>query len=155
APPEEGRILLYGVSWETYEGLLRALGDDHPSLRLTYREGTLEIMTASPTHERIKKLIARLLEVWALEKNVRFDGYGGATFRRKEAKRGLEPDESYVLRSVKDGEPPDIAIEVLHTHGYIDKLDVYAGLGIREVGSWEKDKLTVHVLEGGRYVESS
>jgi Uma2 family endonuclease len=154
-PPEEPRVLLHGVTWETYEGLLRDLGDDHPSLRLTYREGTLEIMTTAPIHERIKKVIARLLEAWAEENDVRFDGYGGATFRRKEAQRGLEPDECYVLRSVKDGEPPDIAIEVVHTHGYVDKLDVYAGLGIREVWSWEKGKLTVHVLEGKRYVEAS
>ena len=67
------RVLLHGVSWETYEGLLRVLGDEHPALRLTYREGTLEIMTTSRRHERIKKFIARLLEAWAEERNIRFD----------------------------------------------------------------------------------
>jgi Uma2 family endonuclease len=81
----EGSVVLEGVSWDAYEGLLRALGDDHPSLRLTYLEGRLEIMTTSRRHERIKTIIARLLEIWAVERNMRFDGYGGATFKNKEA----------------------------------------------------------------------
>src|SRR5262245_52474412 len=97
APNREGRVLLHGVSWESYEGLLRALGDDHPSLRLTYLHGSLEIMTTSPRHERFKKLIARLLEAWAEESDVRLDGYGAATFRSAAASRGLEPDECYAL----------------------------------------------------------
>ncbi|MBK9261188.1 MAG: Uma2 family endonuclease [Polyangiaceae bacterium] len=151
----EGGVVLENVSWDTYEGLLRALGDDHPSLRLTYLEGRLEIMTTSYRHERIKKLIARLLEIWALERNMRFDGYGGATFKKKEAARGLEPDECYVLREVGDlPTEPDIAIEVVETHGTVDKMAVYAGLGVREVWVWEANQLKIHMLQGGRYVIS-
>ncbi len=145
----EGGVILEDVSWETYEGLLRALGDDHPSLRLTYLEGRLEIMTTSRRHERIKKLIARLLEIWALERNMRFEGYGGATFKNKEAARGLEPDECYILGA--DGDVPDIAIEVVETHGAVDKMAVYAGLGVREVWVWEANQLKIHVLRDGRY----
>jgi Uma2 family endonuclease len=149
----EGRVLLHGVSWETYEGLLKALGNDHPSLRLTYLEGTLEIMTTSPRHERLKKLIARLLEAWAEEANVRLDGYGAATFRRAAAKRGLEPDECYALGEL--GEAPDLAIEVVESHGDVDKLDVYAGLGVREVWYWEEGRLRIHVLKNGKYLEAT
>jgi Uma2 family endonuclease len=141
------------VSWETYEGLLRALGNDHPALRMTYREGTLEITTTSPRHERIKKLLARLLEAWADENEVRLDGYGAATFRSEAAARGLEPDECYALGEL--GSAPDLAIEVVETHGDVDKLDVYAGLGVREVWIWEEGKLTVRRLESGRYTLSS
>lgn len=152
APSREGRVLLHGVSWEAYEGLLKALGNDHPSLRLTYLDGRLEIMTTSPRHERLKKLLARLLEAWAEESNVRFDGYGAATFHRAAARRGLEPDECYALGEL--GDAPDLAIEVVETHGDIDKLDVYAGLGVREVWYWEEGRLQIHVLKHGRYVES-
>lgn len=148
----EGGVVLEGVSWDTYEGLLRALGDDHPSLRLTYLEGRLEITTTSRRHERIKKLIARLIEAWAEERNIRFDGYGGATCRKREAARGLEPDECYALGDI--GDAPDLAIEVVETHGVVDKMAVYAGLGVREVWLWEANQLRVHVLADARYVTS-
>lgn len=153
----ENGVVLQDVSWETYEGLLLALGNDHPSLRLTYLNGLLEIMTTSQRHERIKKLIARLIELWALEHDLRFDGYGGATFRKREAARGLEPGECYVLRDIRDVDAPDLAIEVVETHGSIDKMSVYAGLGVREVWVWEANELHVHVLRDGVYdlMESS
>jgi Uma2 family endonuclease len=153
-PPEEGRIVLHGVSWSTYEGILRELGDDHPTLRLTYLQGTLEIMTTSRRHELLKTIIARLLETWAEEKGLRFDGYGAATFRRAEAARGLEPDECYALGELGDGDAPDLAIEVVESRSAINKLDVYAGLGVREVWSFEAGRLTVRVLEGERYEEA-
>ncbi len=34
-------VVLYGVPWETYEGILEALGEYH--LRHTYDDGTLEM----------------------------------------------------------------------------------------------------------------
>jgi Uma2 family endonuclease len=63
--------------------------------------------------------------------------------------RGLEPDECYVLGKLVD--VPDLAIEVVQTHGAIDKLDVYAGLGVREVWIWEAGVLAVYVLVGETY----
>jgi Uma2 family endonuclease len=144
-----GPVILNGVSWDCYESLVELLGDDHPSLRLTYREGSLEIMTTSPEHERLKKLIARLLELWAIELGVRLEGYGAATFKKKAKERGLEPDECYVLTELT--EVPDIAIEVVHKHGGIDKLDVYAGLEVPEVWFWENERLAVYALDGGEY----
>ena len=131
-----GPVMLYGVSWEQYEALLAALGADHPSLRMTYLLGTLELTTTSRRQEHIKKLLARLLEAWAEEVDQFFNGYGAATFRKREVERGLEPDECYVLSAPPGGEFtgfPDLAIEVVHRHGVIDKLAAYAGLGVREV----------------------
>lgn len=155
ASRREGSVVLPDVSWEAYEGLLHILGDDHPSLRLTYLNGVLEIMTTSQRHERIKKVIARLLEIWALVRHVRFEGCGGATFRKKEAARGLEPDECYFLGAVGESNAPDLAIEVVETHGTVDKMAVYAGLGVREVWVWEANDLCINVLRDGRYVTSA
>jgi Uma2 family endonuclease len=142
--------VLNSVPWAQYEGLVELLGNDHPSLRLTYLRGTLEIMTTSPLHEHLKTLIARLVELWALERNVRLNGYGAATFRKQAKERGLEPDECYTLGALVD--VPDIAIEVVHRHGGIDKLDVYAGLGVKEVWFWENGRLCAYHLEGEAYV---
>jgi len=40
-----------GVSWLAYEALLADLGDDFPSLRVHYLEGTLEITMPGRKHE--------------------------------------------------------------------------------------------------------
>src|SRR5262245_45501552 len=107
----EGRVVLHNVSWEQYEGLLQ-LFDGRRSLRLTYVEGALEIMTTSAVHENQKKVIARLLEMWAVECNAPLTGYGSATFRNRAMECGLEPDECYVL-GPRLIHVPDLAIEVV------------------------------------------
>ena len=43
----------------------------------------------------------------------------------------------------------------METHGDINKLDVYAGLGVREVWFWEACKMSVYCLEGASYVASN
>jgi Uma2 family endonuclease len=80
---------------------------------------------------------------------VRLEGYGAATFRQRSKERGLEPDECYVLGELID--VPDIAIEVVHRHGGIDKLEVYAGLSVPEVWFWEDGELVPHLLVGTSY----
>ena len=50
---------------------------------------------------------------------------------------------------------PDLAIEVVWTSGGLDKLEIYRKLGVREVWFWIDDKLSVHVLEGRRYVRAT
>ena len=92
-PTTEQRIILNGATWQQYNTLVSMFIDQFPALRMTYLEGTLEIMTTSPEHERLKTLIARLLEAYAEERDIELNGYGSATFRREAAARGLEPDE--------------------------------------------------------------
>lgn len=133
-----------------------------PGVRLAYLEGTLEIMSPSSRHEFLKKQIARLLEVYSLERAVPLNGYGSTTFRREARERGLEPDECYcygrLLGDSRDGDAPDIALEVVLKSGGIDKLAIYAGLGVkevwfwREVGSGDPGGFELHVLEGAGYV---
>jgi Uma2 family endonuclease len=147
----EPRIPLTGISWEQYETMIAMVGD-RPRLRLSYLDGTLEIMTISPEHEMIKKMIARLLEVYALEADIALYSYGSATFRRRAATKGLEADESYCLDDRKD--VPDLAIElssrcaneVVLSSGTIDKMQIYAGLGVLEVWVWQAGSMIVQRL---------
>jgi Uma2 family endonuclease len=140
----EQRIVLQSIPWEKYEALLFLFGDDYPGLRLNYLEGTLEIWMPGRTHENIKKMLARLLETFAEEQNLDLNGYGSTTFRLRAKERGLEPDECYVLGEL--GEVPDLALEVVITHGVLDRLDIYRGLGVREVWVWEKQQLNFYIL---------
>jgi Uma2 family endonuclease len=137
---EEQRFVIYGVPWETYVKLREAL-EDHSGLRMTYLEGTLELMSPSIDHEDYKTIIARLLEAYAEERDLDLRGYGGATFRKEAKQRGLEPDECYTLGPI--GDVPAIAIEVVVTSGVVDKLAVYEGLGVPEVWVYAGGKLSV------------
>ena len=67
--------------------------------------------------------------------------------------RGLEPDECYKLGKLEDDDVPDVAIEVIVTSGLVDKMAVYAGLGVPEVWEWRPttSSITVHRLVGDRY----
>ncbi|MEM8542513.1 MAG: Uma2 family endonuclease [Cyanobacteria bacterium P01_H01_bin.119] len=148
----EQRLLLSGVSWEQYEALLQTFGNGFPTLRLSYLDGQLEIMTNSPAHEELKKIIAMLLEAYLQESNTRFHAGGSTTFRQAAKQRGLEPDECYCLGTRK--ELPDLAIEIVITRGLVDKLEIYRGLGIAEVWIWQDKMFTIYCLNSGKYVES-
>jgi Uma2 family endonuclease len=144
----EPRFTVYGVSWKAYVAIRKAF--DRPSLRLSYLGGALEFMSPSDLHESFKKRIARLIELFALERDVPLYGYGSTTFRRRAREAGLEPDECYVLgrELVK---VPDLAIEVALTSGGVSKLEIYARLGVREVWFWTEAGFTLHALTGPGY----
>ncbi|PSN10333.1 hypothetical protein C7293_28530 [filamentous cyanobacterium CCT1] len=151
-PPDldkERRILLHGVSWSQYESLLDVLGDNFPTLRLSYLEGMLEIMTNSSEHEELKKMIGMLVEAYFQETRTRFHAGGSTTFRRAAKQRGLEPDECYCLGQKK--EFPDLAIEVIITSGLINKLEIYRGLGVAEVWQWQAGQFLIYHLRSQGY----
>jgi Uma2 family endonuclease len=148
-PPVEQRVVLEGISWQQYEILLATLGDNFPALRLSYLEGILEIMTTSPLHEELKSIIRMLLEIYFQEFRLRYHCIGSATFRKTAAQRGLEPDECYCLGQKK--EFPDLAIEVVISSGLVDKLEIYRGLGIREVWVWETGRFRIYHLRTSGY----
>ena len=149
--PEE-RFLSTGVSWRQYEHLLQQLADTS-RYRVTYLEGVLEIMAPSRSHEVAKKNIGRLLEAYFEETRTRFWGLGSTTFRQEGRRGGTEPDECYCLEAEKAF--PDLAIEVIVTHGGVDKLAVYQRLGVREVWFWRDERFEVYALHDEQYEASS
>lgn len=147
------RVYLHGLSWEDYERLLAMRGESS-GVRITFYKGEIELMSPSRSHERIKTTLARLVEAYAEEQGLSLNGYGSWTIKERREERGAEPDECYVL-GVHEPDRPDLAIEVVWTSGGLDKLEVYRGLGVREVWFWIDGRVTVHELQGERYVERS
>ncbi|MEB3280040.1 MAG: Uma2 family endonuclease [Lyngbya sp.] len=145
-------LIMDGVNWQIYEGLLETL-QDSSEFRVTYLEGTLEIMSPSRRHESEKKRIALLLETYFMEAEVDFYPLGSTTFREQSISRGIEPDECYCINSEKS--VPDIAIEVVITSGGINSLDIYRGLKVPEVWFWQKGKFSLYSLQNNRYEEIS
>lgn len=95
APPaarrtEDQRVTLDDVSWSDVELILQIRGD-RAGVRVTYLNGVLELTTPSVDHEGIKKTIARLLEAYAEEKGLSFNGFGSWTLKNARRARALEP----------------------------------------------------------------
>ncbi|MBK8979132.1 MAG: Uma2 family endonuclease [Planctomycetes bacterium] len=154
SPPRE-HVLLEGVSWATYVRL-RAELDPRP-IRLTYDDGRLEIVSPGQRHERDRKHLAQLFEVLTEELDVPRESCGSTTWQREDLLKGLEPDECYwiqnadviAIKGVVDlavDPPPDLAIEVDVTSSSLDRMRIYAALGVPEVWRWKDDELTAWVL---------
>ena len=143
------RVTLQDVTWVEFEQIL-AIRGDKAGIRMTYLDGVLELMSPSIDHEGIKKVIARLLEIYALEMGIPLNGFGSWTLKKAVRARALEPDECY---SIGTGRParPDLAIEVIWTSGGIDKLEVYRGLGVGEVWMWRDGAIEIYFLVADRY----
>ncbi len=148
-PEADQRVQLDGLSWDDYETLL-ALRGERSRPRLTYLDGTVELMSPSGGHEYTNSMLARVLEAYCLERGIPFIPVGNWTVKN-EKDAGLEPDECYVFdakartKAVRE-QRPDLAIEVTWTSGGIDKLEVYRRLGIAEVWYWKADAIAVYVL---------
>jgi Uma2 family endonuclease len=150
--PDEQRMLLHDVSWKEYV-ILREL-IDRPGLRMTYLQGALELMSPSPAHELWEKNIARFIELYAHVMNIDLYAYGSTTFKEEAQERGAEPDECYVVGKELD-DFPEIVLEVIHTAPLLDKLDVYAGMGVPEVWIFKDGTFSLYALDraAGRYAE--
>jgi Uma2 family endonuclease len=144
---DERRVLLSSVPWATYVVLRDTVQSS--GVRMTYLEGQLEIMSPSREHEVSKTQIARLLELFCLERDIPLYGYGSTTFRREEKEAGLEPDECYCRG--EDREIPDIALEVVVSSAGLDKLEVYRRLGVREVWIFQAGAFRLLTLDGDGY----
>lgn len=138
----ESRIVLTNVSWSTFEALLAET--DRRGTRFTYDRGDLEMMSPSREHERIKRLIGRMIETATLELGIPVSSGGSTTLKSQLKQRGVEPDECYYVASEprvrgKDDldlavdPPPDLAVEVDLSSSSVDQFGIYAALGVPEL----------------------
>ncbi len=145
------RVVLWGKSWADYDAQLAVRGLEGRRPKLAYLEGALELMSPSTDHERIKWHVGRVLEAYCLVTKTRMTGRGEWTLRDETKKAGAEPDECYFFGDDFDRPRPDLVIEVVWTHGGIEKLEIYRRLGIREVWFWDDDEIAVHVRGNDGY----
>jgi Uma2 family endonuclease len=139
-------------TWQQFLNLEAWLADT-PGLRITYLDGNIELMTLGETHEAIKGVLRFLLEVYFVEKNIRFFPVGSATRRDQTKDVSFEPDESYYLGEKKAH--PDLAIEVIISSGSINKLEKYRRFAISEVWFWQNNQLSLYHLRESGYVQIS
>ena len=159
ATPElaEQRVILSNISWQTFEQLLKELGDNRAS-RLAYDEGILEIMTPLGRHENNNRFIESLIGVIADELNLNLKRFGSLTLKRSKKLKGAEPDSCYYLQNeplvrskqeidLDNDPPPDLVLEIDITSGSLDKRPIYAAIGVPELWRYNGNKLEVFVLQ--------
>ncbi len=145
------RIVIDGLDWDGYEALLVRRGE-RSRPKLAYLDGAVELMSMSRGHEGLKSVIGCLVEAFCFEREIDFSPYGNWTLKQKARQAGVEPDECYIFGARPQGKDwPDLAIEVVWTHGGIDKLEAYRRLQVGEVWFWDRDAISVHVLGRGGY----
>ena len=148
-----GPVTVEPASWELYETLVKECAERH--VRIDYDDGRMALMSPLPTHEFLKKAIARLVEATTEELDLPCLPLGSATWRRRAVRKGLEADECYYIqheahvRALKDLDaidldrdpPPDLAVEVDTTHHPVARPPIYAALGVNEVWRHDGDRL--------------
>jgi len=160
-PVGEERFLLSDISWDFYVSFCEEIGER--PLRLSYNHGMLEIMITKAPHEFYRKMLAKLIETMILELGIPVRSGGSMTFQRHDLEKGFEPDESWWITheaEVRGKEefdfqrdpPPDLAVEVEISHSLVDRIGIFAALGVRELWRMDAKQLRFCVLrEDGTY----
>ena len=158
----EQKVILKGVSWETYERLL-AEHEEESGTRFAYDSGTLEILVPSARHEKPNRILASLVEVLAEEMGLNIECLGSTTLKRPDLLKGFEPDSCFYIQhadAIRDKDeidltvdpPPDLVIEIDITSPSLDKFPLYAAVGVPEVWRYDGTHVTMYHLTGERYV---
>jgi Uma2 family endonuclease len=163
--PKKQRFIIDGVSWKRYTRLLREFADRH--FRFTYDEGILEIMTLSHEHESAAAFLGQLVITLTQELQLPIKLGRSTTFRKRKKEKGLEPDDCYWIAHESDvrgkskidlriDPPPDLCIEVDISRSSMDRMSIYAALGVPEVWRYNAKGLAFFILSvEGVYVSAT
>ena len=147
-------MLLRNVSWETYERLMDER-EERRVPRFSYDQGVMEILSPSKEHETVARVVALLVEELAVEWDLDVESAGSTTFRRGDLARGFEPDECFYFTNIEavrgkrnidlnaGDPPPDLIFEADVTNPSLNKLPIYARLGVAEVWRYDGGRLEI------------
>lgn len=158
------RVLLYNISWQQFENLLKDLGE-HRAARVAYDNGTMEIMAPLPEHEYYKETISDSVKDIAEELDLNYESLGSTTWRRESRMAGVEPDNCFYFQNVdairgrldldlRQDPPPDLALEIDLTSKSLNRFPIYARLGVPELWCYDFGKLKIYHLQNGEYIEA-
>lgn len=161
--PAETRTILENISWQTFKTMLAEMSNQR-NTKLAYDNGLLEIMSPMMPHENSNRLIEGFILVLCEEFGKEVKSSGSVTLTRDDLERGGEPDSSYYIQNeflVRDKEnidlaidpPPDLVLEVEYSRPQVDKLRLYASMGIPEFWRFNGSILRIYTLSKGQYSE--
>ncbi len=158
----EQRVIFRHLNWSAYQQILQAVGENRGT-RLIYDRGILEITMPLEEHEFFSELIGRFIYFLVSEIGGKIKTMGSTTLAREDLDRGAEPDKAYYIQNhdkvagktvdLQNDPPPDLVVEVDITHTDIDKLSLYASLGIPEFWRYDGQFLRIYQLQENGYQE--
>lgn len=157
-------VVLRRVSWDTYEHLL-ADDEERRIPRMSYDQGVLELVTPSMPHEEDADTISEIVRIAAANMGVPIRSVASTTFKRQDLERGFEADASFYVQSEERirgqrevdllvDPPPDLVLKMEVSHSALDKLALFAGMGIPEVWRCDGQRVAIYVFDEGSYRES-
>jgi Uma2 family endonuclease len=156
----QGVLILQGVSWSTYQALMAEVGDGR-AWRIAYVPGALELRMPLEEHEEPKRLLEDFVTAIVDQLGIELRSLGSLTLEREELSRAVEPDSCFYIQNERrvrgqkirlpDDPPPDLVIESDYTHSCLDKLDIYAALGVPELWRYAQKTFAVYLLTDGQY----
>lgn len=154
---------LQGVSWQTFQTLLAEVGSNR-SWRIAYDRGLLEIRMPLAEHEEPKELIADFITSMADLLDIELRKLGALTLARADLNRAVEPDTCFYIQNealvrgkninLSIDPPPDLVVESDYTNSSLNKLEIYAALGVPELWRYQRPNLEVYQLIQGEYQRS-
>jgi Uma2 family endonuclease len=155
------RRLLTGVTWNEYLHLNDS-SVDPPNLRMSFIEGTLEIMALGLPHEKYSRFLSALLRILADELELDLEEVGSTTLRLEPLQTGAEPDTAVYCQHAAEmigrdkielgnDPPPDIVIEIDLTHPSYSKRPIYARFGVPEIWLFKNQQVEILELVQGEY----
>lgn len=163
--PENGTLVLRGLDWEEYEELLEAVGEA-TALRISYNEGTVQIMAISREHEYYAEFLKQLVGRICVVLRIKVIFFGSATLKLEKKLKGAEPDGSFYVQSaavignkiqldLNTDPPPDVILEIDVHHESLSRLPIYAALGIPEIWHYDERRLTIYQLIDDQYAPAA
>ncbi|NEQ51913.1 MAG: Uma2 family endonuclease [Leptolyngbya sp. SIO3F4] len=159
-PVGEQRVIFHNLTWDAYQQVLHALGEKR-SARLIYDCGTLEITMPLEAHEFYSELIGRFIYFLVSELGLKLKSMGSTTLDREDLDKGAEPDKAYYIQNqpqvagktvdLSQDPPPDLVVEVDITHTDIDKLTLYARMGVVEFWRYDGNVWRIYELTDNNY----
>jgi Uma2 family endonuclease len=158
----EKRVTFHHLNWAAYQQILQALPQSRAA-RLTYDRGMLEITMPLEDHEFAARLIERFIYFLVIELGLKIKTMGSTTLEQVELDRSPEPDNAYYIQNqplvagrrvdLSQDPPPDLVVEVDITHTDIDKLRLYAAMGVPEFWRYNGQVWRIYQLQGETYQE--
>lgn len=157
----ENRLVFQGVGWDDYEAMLRIVGERH--VRVTFDGAAMEVSMPSQRHEQAAQLLGLFVPRLAEELGIPYEPLGMTTWKKPSTGKGLEPDQCYYIENqavvrekaaldLETDPPPDLAIEVDITSSSLNRMGIYAGLGVPEVWRYDGRSVRIYGLEpDGQY----
>jgi Uma2 family endonuclease len=149
-------IAIPNTDWKTYTRLVYAFAE-RPGVRMAYDRGVLEIMSPLLEHDKPSDFLGHLVWILTEELGLPIMCGGSTTLRQRRKEKGIEPDRCYwiahepEMRTVMHLDlrihpPPDLAIEVDVKSSSLDRMGIYAALGVPELWRLKDEDLTFHRL---------